>query len=675
MKNSTLRLFLIIAHLAANMAVSGADLLLRTRLTNQPPGSVQLEWNSQPGTSYQLLFTTNIEPFSFWVPGPTVVAPGTAATANVPATNALSFQKLHTLGQAGSGLPTVAIISHTNGQTVSGLTRIKVSAQDDSRVSFVSLTIDGLEYLDSVAEGDIHWDVNTGHYSNGVHTVQARVVDNSGNAALGGNPNSSSGGNETVSAVITLNFTNILEWREATTSFTTFVPISIQSLVFPTNWTVYVENESGAVIRTFTGYTTDGVVETEWDGKDNNGVDAPVQQAYRVLFFLGALAAPPAAASMSGSGQSENFTGEASRLAESAPQLVGYDQYGSPVYEVFSMLPLVPDVYFDQDYWNKVKEGKRPPLPPLFKGTFSEDAQHPKLRTRRMSLLEAAGRTGQQASTSAQNSLAAPNAAPAAGPDVATNDVIVWRETPWVAGKALLTRQVFLGGLTVQVLNTKFANNLEVLENTILQAAEDDPELGTRGVCCGGRYALSTSGDFDVLLQDLKSLNENVTEFYYIGHSVGSAIGYSEGSPTNGITWQKLRLALGNFAVTNSLSWGGRRSLSFRKPYRFVFIDGCLSARGPLRQSFGIIEDNWRTQLGKKRRAYMGWNASPKNSLLNQTQADWSGIFWQQWVNVNAGNFDVPLTTAINSATALKSIPENPFITGYQQLTWAMDID
>ena len=137
---------------------------------------------------------------------------------------------------------------------------------------------------------------------------------------------------------------------------------------------------------------------------------------------------------------------------------------------------------------------------------------------------------------------------------------IVTHPEAWVkTGTYDATNAIYTSG--VNAANYKISL---VLENTILQAAEDDPGLGSRGVCCGGRYALSTSGDFDVLLQDLKSLNENVTEFYYIGHSVGSAIGYSEGSPTNGITWQKLRLALGNFAVTNARSWGGRRYLSFR---------------------------------------------------------------------------------------------------------------
>ena len=229
----------------------------------------------------------------------------------------MAFYKLHTLGQAGSGKPVVAIVSHTNGETVSGLITIAAGAQDDSRVAYVSLLIDGTEYEPTLTRGDVSWPVNTGHFSNGVHTIQARVVDNAGNPSIGGAASSAVGGNQTLSAAVLLNFTNVVQWIEPVSGFDTFVPISIRSAIFPTNWTVYVENESGSVIRTFTGFTSDGVVETEWDGKDNNAISAPAGRPYRVLFVLGELP-PPEPAPEPGPGPSSSSL----QTSQSAAQFV-----------------------------------------------------------------------------------------------------------------------------------------------------------------------------------------------------------------------------------------------------------------------------------------------------------------------------------------------------------------
>jgi len=645
----SLRLF---AYSAMLFTVQGASpFVLRIQTTNQPPNSVLLDWNSQAGLNYQVLAATNIEPFSLWTPASgTIPATGTNTAAVGSATNEMAFFKMHTLGQTNTGRPTVSIVSHTNGETASGLTRIAVSAQDDSRIASVSLLVDGRPYEASIAEGDLYWSVNTGHFANGPHTLQAQVVDNAGNAALGGNPNSPVGGNSTLSATVTLNFSNIVRWIDPGTGFDSIVPISIRSSVFPTNWTVYVEDEARDIIRTFTGFTADGVVETEWDGKDGNGVDAPMEHAYRVLFVLGELPPPPSPAPPSQPGPAPGPGSSSMQSLESAPKLAGHNKYGSPVYEVTTPLPPIPGVYFDEKIQEEIKQGKRPPLPPLIEGTFSPNAKHPTLKKKQVSLLEASFMALQMAGD----------------PNVFTNDVLVWRETPWQSGQIILARQRF-GGVGL-VLNAVFANNLATLASDIAVAEDENPGR----TVYGSPMECNVSAHYDVLLNDLKSPNgANVRDFYYIGHSTGDAIGYSEGSPNNGITSVKLKLALRNSVVRNSPAWNGRMVLNFRYPYRFVFIDGCLSVNGPLHDAFGIIDYQPSLRRWNPRRAFLGWTAELKNSLVNQTQADWSGIFWKKWIDNDNANYDVPLNTAIVMATLAKPIPVQPKIIGDVGLRWS----
>ncbi len=642
-----LRFFLLLAMLVHVEAAT--PLTVRIQTTNQPPNSVRLDWNSQAGLNYQVLSTTNIDPFSLWFQASgTIPASGTNTTAVGSATNPTAFFKLHTLGQAGSGKPTISIISHTNGESVSGLTRIVVSAQDDSRITSVSLLVDGEPYEASISEGDLFWAVNTGHFSNGTHTVQAQVVDNAGNAELGGNPNSSIGGNSALSATVTLNFSNVVRWIDPGTGFDSVVPISIRSSLFPTNWTVYVEDESGDIIRTFTGFTADGIVETEWDGKDGNGVDAPIDHGYRVLFVLGELPPPPAPSTPPPPGPAPGPSSFSMQSPESAPKLAGHNKYGQPVYEVTTALPPIPSVYFDEKVQEEIKQGKRPPLPPLMDGTFSPDAKHPKVKKKQVSLVEASFMALQMAGD----------------PNVHTNDVLVWREKPWTSGQIILARQ----RLSSLILNTKYANNLATLATDVATAEDENPGR----TVYGSPMECNLPASFDVLLNDLKSPNgANVRDFYYIGHSNGDAIGYSEGSPGNGISTAKLRLALGNFVVRNSLRWNGRMLLSFRYPYRFVFIDGCLSVNGPLHSAFGIIDDKPSVLQWKPRRAFLGWTVETKNSIMNQTQADWSGLFWKKWIDNDNADYNVALLVAVNRATALKAIPVQPKIIGDISLRWS----
>jgi hypothetical protein len=245
----------------------------------------------------------------------------------------------------------------------------------------------------------------------------------------------------------------------------------------------------------------------------------------------------------------------------------------------------------------------------------------------------------------------------------------VWRELAWSSGEIILARQKFNGLITAAAINTVFANNMATLMTDITSASISDDRLGNRTVYSGSVFVADVPNDFNVLLNDLKV--PNVRDLYYRGHSNGDAIGYSEGSPNNGIKARTLRLALRNFDTPSSTKWDGRRLLTMRKPFRFVFIDGCLSVKGDLVGAFGIVEDNDHTRLGKKRRAFLGWTTTTQNSIMNTTQANWSGEFWKQWVDVNNDDYDVWLQNAITQATAVRPIPMNPAIKGYRRLTWA----
>ncbi len=38
----------------------------------------------------------------------------------------------------------------------------------------------------------------------------------------------------------------------------------------------------GTIVRTITGSTTDGIIQTSWDGTDDNGQPLPVENLYQI---------------------------------------------------------------------------------------------------------------------------------------------------------------------------------------------------------------------------------------------------------------------------------------------------------------------------------------------------------------------------------------------------------
>src|ERR1019366_40652 len=88
--------------------------------------------------------------------------------------------------------------------------------------------------------------------------------------------------NETLSSAITLDFENSVRWLDASSMFNYFVPIDVTSDFFPADWLVTVTDTNGAIVRTITGSTTDGNIQTSWDGTDDNSQSLPVESLYQI---------------------------------------------------------------------------------------------------------------------------------------------------------------------------------------------------------------------------------------------------------------------------------------------------------------------------------------------------------------------------------------------------------
>lgn len=242
------------------------------------PNQLRLSWTSQAGKSYQPDTTANLDPFALWTPfGSPVPASGSSAqtTFNRPAA-ATGFYRVRTLPD--NGLPTVRIVSPTQGQAVSGLVTVAVNAADDRRLSSVTLYLDGVP-LETKTQGDLTFRFHSAHYPNGQHQLVAVAADNNGIGYLGGAANANVVVNEAASQPRTLNFQNPLRWLNADPLFEGGVSISAESDVFPTDYTVFVEDETGSTVKAYVEQTANGVIETYWDGTDEAGNPVPEEKA------------------------------------------------------------------------------------------------------------------------------------------------------------------------------------------------------------------------------------------------------------------------------------------------------------------------------------------------------------------------------------------------------------
>jgi len=114
-----------------------------------------------------------------------------------------------------------------------------------------------------------HWD--TTEVSNGWHTLQAFASYPTGR-------NENGGYEEYTGQVVRVKTFNAIVFEETLNTFGTnnksvpFVfPIRATSSIATAQWKVTISTLSNQVLRVLTGATTNGAIETNWDGNDANG--------------------------------------------------------------------------------------------------------------------------------------------------------------------------------------------------------------------------------------------------------------------------------------------------------------------------------------------------------------------------------------------------------------------
>ncbi|HZF00782.1 MAG TPA: Ig-like domain-containing protein [Methylomirabilota bacterium] len=236
-------------------------------MAKDSPITAQINWTNIVGTSYRVWFTPDLtKPFSLWSPLEDAFSEDTnvlvsVSTAGTP--NGFFRVQIPTNGT----LPAVQIFSPTNNQTVSGTIAVGVGAQITNQLQGVNLYLDDalVGFIDS---GGIRFDLDTSHFENGAHTLYVAAVDTANN--------------EVSSGAITLDFENPVRWLDACSMFNSFVPIDVDSDIYPADWLVSVTDTNGTIVRTISGSTTDGIIQTIWDGTDDNGQPLPVENAYQI---------------------------------------------------------------------------------------------------------------------------------------------------------------------------------------------------------------------------------------------------------------------------------------------------------------------------------------------------------------------------------------------------------
>lgn len=588
---------------------------------------VSVHWTSQVETNYQLLFTENIDVFSLWTPvGDALVATNTTTSVTVSNVTTTGFFKVGVVNEF-YGLPTARICSPGNGSTVSDVITVVVGAQDDSRLSTVDLFLDDVP-VGTITDGDLNFIVDTTHFANGTHTLVARVQDNAGIPYLGGVANNLVVANETYSTPITLDFQNPVRWPEAETLFESFVPINVESDIFPADWTVVVEDLTGSSVKSFSGFTSDGIIQTNWDGTDSNNDPVAGDAAYKITVIVNA--------------SSSSLQFGPLRQATSQPGLMksGVNRYGMMDYEIEEKVTDPTAGYYETFEWyfklTEKEKAEYPPIPPAPPKPEKETVM------RKVALSEIL--LGQKLLSGQNLQLDGPNG-PQSGGSGSTRTV-VWRENAWSSGKTIVARQKYRSALVGATFNATLGTRLNQV--VLLLAAAADELGNSRAVHNNTVFVVPDHGAYGVITNDLAQ--SGIRAFYYHGHANGNGFGYSEFTPNDGVIARRLQLTLGNLYLPRSAT--NQAVYQFRKPFSFVFIDGCLSATGELPEAFGIPRairaTSYATYGNRKPRAYMGWGSTTQNSIANTDFLNWTFKFWQEWLD--DPDYQMPLGQAINAA-------------------------
>ena len=592
-----------------------------------------VNWANQIGTSYHVWFTTNLaEPLSMledaFSPDPMV----SVYASTIGTSPGFFLVQVPTNGVTASA----QIISPPNAQIVSGEITVRMGAQLGVQIQGVNLYLDDalVGYLNS---GGMGFQLDTTHFANGQHTLYVGAVDTANN--------------ETASSSITLDFENAVRWLDATSIFNYYVPIDVDSDIYPADWLVTVADTNGTIVRTIFGSTTDGTIHTTWDGTDDYGQSLPVENHYQIIVDVAA----SGGASMIQASSLAGALGATSVSFTTNP-------HGVPEYTVQKPAPNPLTAYLNAlAIYSQLSPTEKliyPPLPPrLASNPYATTTV--KMSAREMFL--AVHRT-----SSASSSLALGTASPNAGSPSGSGSTSdwVWWEMPWQSQHIIVARVPISGSL-----NTTVANNCNQIAELISEAALD---LGdNRDVFGGYVQVIQTASDVYGLTNQF--VNPNVTAFYAFMH--GGVNGNTIGTTTTGIAAKDVGALLGN-TNTPFFSAGpfvGKYRIFTHHPYNFVFLDGCNTALGDFPEAFGIpkiISGRQIDDVHRHGRAFMGWTG-PVTFQFDNSHINWSLQFWSAWLGSSS---HTSLTSAINTANnSYPSVKNNVPIKWYGNgsLTWS----
>ena len=247
---------------------------------SQVATNIRLNWVSITNDAYAVQYADNMEWFNTWhLIGDNITSAtsnavwddvGVLSNTNVPKRFYRVVRK-----DASYGIPCVTILSPTNGAALSGNVNVQVYATDDSRISSITLFIDGSELM-AITDGPMSFTLPTAFFTNGIHTLTAVAVDDGLDEGQGIASNS-----------VNITFQNniMFTWYEA---FGSVLPIQAVLSYSNADYTVEITDESLNPVRTITGSTANGIISTNWDGKSGSGVDVPED----ALYYLTLIATP-----------------------------------------------------------------------------------------------------------------------------------------------------------------------------------------------------------------------------------------------------------------------------------------------------------------------------------------------------------------------------------------------
>jgi hypothetical protein len=342
-----------------------------TGITQMPEQSIQIRWVSMSNETYEIdeadALATNADGSTQWNQLYTgYPSQGTNTfwldTGNYYTTPAIvnpkyspvRFYRVVDLGpDTTSDEPTATVTSPTNGNVVSDLLTVTVSATTDQSFLATTLYVDGQTmnppdvHTNSASGGtnyvtDTYY-LNTCEWLNGPHTLFASAQCQSGAAGAHDVPVILIG--HGVSPYVSVNFSNLITGISFTQPF--FAPedgtLQEVTAVFAANvdWTLQIQDVNTNTVRTTTG--SGGTMLFDWDGKDDGGTNLPVgTYTYLITVETNGLALP-AGGGGSGGGSggvpSPSFASSASRRESVPTQLWAQHSDGSGAAVPFILYP------------------------------------------------------------------------------------------------------------------------------------------------------------------------------------------------------------------------------------------------------------------------------------------------------------------------------------------------